>query len=89
MVNLNSGKHTHLTDEQRQEIQDCLKHGMSFKGIGKRVGKDQTTISKELSNKKSMVNLGKEEAGKKRRRGCGFAGARGTGFRSAEREYTL
>jgi hypothetical protein len=43
----------------------------------------------ELSNKKSMVNLGKEEAEKRRRRGCDFARSRGTGFRSAEREYTL
>jgi len=32
----------------RIEIQKCLTHGMSFKAIGQRLGKDQTTISKEV-----------------------------------------
>jgi len=48
-----STKSKHLTQEERQEIQDCLKHGMSFKDIGRRIGKDQTTISKEI--KKHVV----------------------------------
>jgi IS30 family transposase len=38
----------HLTLEQRIEIQQCLAHGMSFKDIGKRIGKDQTTVSREV-----------------------------------------
>ncbi|MDR0817554.1 MAG: helix-turn-helix domain-containing protein, partial [Clostridiales Family XIII bacterium] len=41
-------KNKHLTDDDRQEIQDCLNHGMTFKAIGRRIGKDQTTISKEV-----------------------------------------
>ena len=38
----------HLTFEERIEIQDCLFHGVSFKAIGRRIGKDPTTISKEV-----------------------------------------
>jgi IS30 family transposase len=30
------------------EIQDCLNHGMTFKSIAQRIGKDQTTVSKEV-----------------------------------------
>ena len=41
-------KNKHLTQEDRTEIQECLDHSMTFKAIGKRVGKDQTTISKEV-----------------------------------------
>jgi IS30 family transposase len=48
MLDTNSTKHKHLTDEERQEIQDCLKHGMTFKDIARRIDKDQTTISKEV-----------------------------------------
>lgn len=38
----------HLTFEDRVEIQDCLFHGVSFKAIARRIGKDPTTISKEV-----------------------------------------
>ena len=38
----------HLTFEDRIEIQDCLFHGVSFKGIARRIGKDPTTVSKEV-----------------------------------------
>ena len=38
----------HLTLEQRIEIQECLSHGMTFQTIGKRIGKDQTTVSREV-----------------------------------------
>ena len=41
-------KYKHLTDEERLEIQECLDHGVTFKDIGKRIGKDQTTVSKEV-----------------------------------------
>jgi len=45
----NSGKH--LTREDRQEIQGCLEHGMTFKAIGQRVGKSETTISREVKKR--------------------------------------
>ena len=41
-------KHKHLTLEERIEIQECLDRGMTFKAIGKLIGKDQTTVSKEV-----------------------------------------
>ena len=48
MSNLNSKKHKHLNLDDRTEIQSCLNHGMTFKAIAKRIGKDQTTVSKEV-----------------------------------------
>lgn len=45
---MNEKKNKHMTDEDRQEIQDCLYKKMSFKAIGKLIGKDPTTISKEI-----------------------------------------
>lgn len=44
----NEKKYKHLTYEDRLEIQECLAKGMDFKSIGKRIGKDQTTVSKEI-----------------------------------------
>ena len=41
-------RNKHLTLEERQTIQECLRQGMTFKAIGKRIGKDQTTVSKEI-----------------------------------------
>ena len=41
-------KHKHLTYEDRCEIMECLYKGMTFKAIAKRIGKDQTTVSKEV-----------------------------------------
>ena len=38
----------HLTLEDRTEIQDCLHKGMTFKAIARRIGKDPTTVSKEV-----------------------------------------
>lgn len=46
-------RNKHLTEENRQEIQECLGHGMTFKAIARRIGKDPTTISKEV--KKHVV----------------------------------
>ena len=43
-----SRKNKHLTLDDRLEIQDCLYHGMSFKAIAARIGKDPTTVSKEV-----------------------------------------
>jgi IS30 family transposase len=48
MTNIETQKNKHLTMDNRIEIQDCLYHGMTFKAIAKRIGKDQTTISKEV-----------------------------------------
>ena len=48
MTDLNSTKFKHLTLDDRIEIQMCLDQGMTFKAIGARVEKDQTTISKEV-----------------------------------------
>ena len=45
---MNERKGKHLTLEDRIEIQECLNCGMTFKAIGERLQKDQTTISKEV-----------------------------------------
>lgn len=37
-----------MTLDDRIEIQECLSKGMSFKAIGERIGKSQTTISREV-----------------------------------------
>jgi IS30 family transposase len=37
-----------MTLDDRIEIQECLDHGMTFKAIAERIGKDQTTVSKEV-----------------------------------------
>lgn len=41
-------KNKHMTLDDRIEIQECLAKGMTFKAIGKLIGKDPTTISKEV-----------------------------------------
>ena len=41
-------KNKHMTLDDRIEIQECLDKGMNFKTIGKRICKDQTTVSKEV-----------------------------------------
>jgi IS30 family transposase len=43
----------HLTLDERIEIQECLNHGMTFFAIGKRIGKHETTVSREV--KRHMV----------------------------------
>lgn len=43
-----SKKNKHMTINNRLEVQECLDHGMTFKAIGKRIDKDQTTVSKEV-----------------------------------------
>lgn len=48
MTDTNSKKNKHLTLDDRIEIQECLYHGMTFKEIARRIGKDQTTVSKEV-----------------------------------------
>lgn len=48
-----STKQKHLDLNARIEIQECLGKGMTFKDIAKRIGKDPTTVSKEI--KKHLV----------------------------------
>lgn len=44
----NEKKNKHMTLQDRIEIQECLSKGMTFKAIGKRIGKDPTTVSREV-----------------------------------------
>jgi len=48
-------KHKHLTLEEREEIQSCLACGVSFKAIASRIGKDPTTVSKEVKRHITVV----------------------------------
>lgn len=48
-------KNKHMTLDERLEIQGCLNHGMTFKAIAARIGKDQTTISKEVKKHLSVA----------------------------------
>jgi len=48
MTDLITKKNKHMTFDDRHEIQMCLDHGMTFKAIAARIGKDQTTVSKEV-----------------------------------------
>ena len=41
-------KKKHMTLDDRIEIQECLSKGMTFKAIGERIGKNQTTVSREV-----------------------------------------
>lgn len=43
-----SAKNKHMKYEDRLEIQECLNKGMTFKAIAGRIGKDPTTVSKEV-----------------------------------------
>lgn len=47
-MNKNEKKNKHLTFTDRVEIQECLAKGMTFKAIGLRIGKDKTTVSREV-----------------------------------------
>ena len=44
----NEKKNKHMTLEDRIEIQECLHKAMSFKAIAKRVGKNPTTVAREV-----------------------------------------
>lgn len=41
-------KNKHMTLDDRIEIQECLSKGITFKKIGEMIGKDPTTVSKEV-----------------------------------------
>lgn len=55
MTNSSSTKFKHLTLDDRLEIQACLNQGVTLKAISARVGKDQTTISKEIKRHISVA----------------------------------
>lgn len=44
----NDKKNKHMTLDDRIEIQECISKGMTFKAIGERIGKSQTTVSREV-----------------------------------------
>lgn len=44
----NEKKNKHMLLEDRIEIQECITKGITFKEIAKRIGKDPTTVSKEV-----------------------------------------
>lgn len=44
----NEKKNKHMTLDDRIEIQECLNKEMTFKDIAKRIGKDQTSVSREV-----------------------------------------
>ena len=41
-------KNKHMSLQDRIEIQECLSKGMTFKAIANRIGKSQTTVSREV-----------------------------------------
>lgn len=55
---MNNNKHKHLTFEERRHIEVRLNENASFKAIGKELGKDCTTISKEVRNHISFERKG-------------------------------
>ena len=48
MPDKNPKKNKHLTLDDRREIMECLDKDMTFKAIARRIGKDPTTVSKEV-----------------------------------------
>lgn len=54
----NEKKNKHLTLQDRIEIQECLSKGMTFKAIAKRIGKDPTTVSREVRHHSAIYKNG-------------------------------
>lgn len=53
----NENKNKHMSLDDRIEIQECLSKGMTFKAIANRIGKNPTTVSREVKrNSKSHSN---------------------------------
>jgi IS30 family transposase len=48
-------KNKHMTLDDRIEIQECLDRGMTFKAIAARIGKDQTTVSKDVKKHMEVI----------------------------------
>ena len=51
-------KNKHLSFDERLEIEKGLKEGLSFKQIGNNIGKDCTTVAKEIKNHILYRNIG-------------------------------
>lgn len=51
-------KNTHLTLDERATIEVSLREGTSFTEIGRLLGKDPSTISKEVKNHKQVIRKG-------------------------------
>lgn len=67
MTDSKSKRNKHLTLDDREEIMECLDKDMTFKAIARRVGKDPTTISKEV--KKHLFAAKPEDRGKENVKG--------------------
>jgi IS30 family transposase len=52
------GKHKHLTEDERYIIQHALKERKSFKKIAMEIGRDCTTISKEVRSRRVFKQVG-------------------------------
>ena len=48
-------RNKHMTLEDRIEIQTCLRSGMTFKAIARRICKDPTTVSREVKARSAFV----------------------------------
>ena len=48
MDNKSTKKHKHLTLEDREWIETALREGLTFRAIAAQIGKDPSTISKEV-----------------------------------------
>lgn len=57
-MNTNEKKNKHMTLDDRIEIQECLAKGMTFKAIGNRIGKNPTSISREVKLHAQMHKSG-------------------------------
>ena len=55
-------KNKHLTDEERLQIEHWLKGGMSLNGIAEELGKNRSTISREI--RAHWVSSDKSAAGR-------------------------
>lgn len=54
----NEKKNKHMTLQERIEIQECLSKGMTFKAIARRIGKDPTTVSREVKQHSALHRNG-------------------------------
>lgn len=57
-MNANEKKNKHKTLDDRIEIQECLAKSMTFKAIGNRIGKNPTSISREVKLHAQMHKSG-------------------------------
>ena len=56
-------KYVHLSLEQRSEIEDGLNNRMTFQAIAGRIGKDPTTIGKEVKSRRFLKTVGSSAHG--------------------------